>query len=188
MAWKESVHRTCAQSGPNARDLPSRNPCLRSGRLPHPSHRRCTHLFPPIWGSRGRETSGLFQPCVAELKPALNSANPVQLPLDSTALTFRLNPHYQFVDIWSTKLENRLQVLTQRWEQIVHQIDLVHEHAERETETISNIDPDASEVRSMVMSCMLMRRMSGRWPVRLRTKLVSCRSGPASSRLMSGTR
>jgi hypothetical protein len=36
--------------------------------------------------------------------------------------------------------------LTERWEQVWHQIDLLHEHARRETETIRNIDPDASEV------------------------------------------
>ena len=36
--------------------------------------------------------------------------------------------------------------LTERWEQVWHQIDLLHEHPERETETIRSVDSDASEV------------------------------------------
>jgi hypothetical protein len=47
--------RTWAQSGPNARDWPSRNACLRSGRLLHHARWRRTNRSPPIWGSRGRE-------------------------------------------------------------------------------------------------------------------------------------
>jgi hypothetical protein len=48
--------------------------------------------------------------------------------------------------IWSTKVENHVRGLTERWAQVWHQIDLLHEHARRETETIRSIDPDASEV------------------------------------------
>jgi hypothetical protein len=48
--------------------------------------------------------------------------------------------------IWSTKLENHVRVLTHRWEKIIGQMELLEEHARRETETIRNIDPDASEV------------------------------------------
>jgi hypothetical protein len=47
---------------------------------------------------------------------------------------------------WSMKVENHVRVLTERWEQVWHQIDLLHAHAHRETETIRNIDPEASEV------------------------------------------
>jgi hypothetical protein len=48
--------------------------------------------------------------------------------------------------IWSTKLENRLRVLTQRLEEIEDQMELLRDHARRETETIRNVDPEASEV------------------------------------------
>jgi hypothetical protein len=52
----------------------------------------------------------------------------------------------KFDHIWSTKVENRVQVLTVRLEEIEEQIALLHEHARRETETIRSIDPEASEV------------------------------------------
>jgi hypothetical protein len=52
----------------------------------------------------------------------------------------------QFDHIWSTRVENRLRLLTVRLEEVEHQIRLLHDHAERETEMIRNVDPDASEV------------------------------------------
>jgi hypothetical protein len=39
--------------------------------------------------------------------------------------------------------QNRIRVLTQRWEQIVYQIELLEDHAVRETETIRRVDPEA---------------------------------------------
>jgi hypothetical protein len=52
----------------------------------------------------------------------------------------------QYSHIWSTKLGNRLRVLTQRLEEVEGQILLLHDHARRETETIRSVDPEASEV------------------------------------------
>jgi hypothetical protein len=52
----------------------------------------------------------------------------------------------QYEHIWSTKLENRLRLLTCRLEEIEHQMQLLQDHAQQETETIRNIDPEASEV------------------------------------------
>jgi hypothetical protein len=52
----------------------------------------------------------------------------------------------QYGHIWSTKVENRLRVLTCRLEEIEDQMELLREHARRETETIRNVDPEASEV------------------------------------------
>lgn len=52
----------------------------------------------------------------------------------------------QYDHIWSTKVENRLRVLTQRLEEIEDQMELLRDHARRETETIRNVDPEASEV------------------------------------------
>jgi hypothetical protein len=52
----------------------------------------------------------------------------------------------QFDHIWSTKLENRLRLLTCRLEEVEDQIAALFDHARRETETIRNIDPDASAV------------------------------------------
>jgi hypothetical protein len=52
----------------------------------------------------------------------------------------------EFGHIWSTRKENRLSVLTQRLEEIEDQIAALFDHATRETETIRNIDPEASEV------------------------------------------
>lgn len=48
--------------------------------------------------------------------------------------------------IWSTKVENRLRVLLQRVEEIEDQLELLADHAHRETELIRTVDPDASEV------------------------------------------
>jgi hypothetical protein len=53
----------------------------------------------------------------------------------------------QFDHIWSTKKENRLRVLTRRLEEIEDLIAALYEHARRETETIRNVDPEATEVR-----------------------------------------
>ena len=44
------------------------------------------------------------------------------------------------------KKENGLRVLTRRLEEIEDQLDLLKEHARRETETIRSVDPEASEV------------------------------------------
>jgi hypothetical protein len=52
----------------------------------------------------------------------------------------------QYGHIWSTKVENRLRVLTCRLEEVEDQIELLREHARRETETMRNLDPEASEV------------------------------------------
>jgi hypothetical protein len=52
----------------------------------------------------------------------------------------------QYDHIWSTKLETHLRFLTQRLEEIEDLIAALYEHARRETETIRNVDPDASEV------------------------------------------
>ena len=52
----------------------------------------------------------------------------------------------QYDHIWSTKVENRIRLLTVRLEEIEHQLQLLRDHARRETETIRNVDPDASEV------------------------------------------
>jgi hypothetical protein len=52
----------------------------------------------------------------------------------------------QFAHIWSTKVENRIRLLTLRLEEIEHQIELLHDHARRETEMIRNVDPEASQV------------------------------------------
>jgi hypothetical protein len=52
----------------------------------------------------------------------------------------------RFSHIWSTKVWNRLRLLTLRLEEIEHQIELLHDHAERETEMIRNVDPEACQV------------------------------------------
>jgi hypothetical protein len=52
----------------------------------------------------------------------------------------------EFSHIWSTRKENRLRLLTCRLEEIEDQIAALFDHARAETETIRNIDPDASEV------------------------------------------
>jgi len=52
----------------------------------------------------------------------------------------------QYDHIWSTKLENRLRVLTCRLEETEDQIAVIKDHARRETETIRSVDPEASEV------------------------------------------
>jgi hypothetical protein len=52
----------------------------------------------------------------------------------------------QLDHIWSTKMENRLRVLTQRLEEIEDQLELLLVHARRETEMIRTVDPKASEV------------------------------------------
>jgi hypothetical protein len=52
----------------------------------------------------------------------------------------------EYGHIWSTRLENRLRILTCRLEDVEHQIQLLHDHARRETETIRAVDPEASEV------------------------------------------
>jgi hypothetical protein len=46
----------------------------------------------------------------------------------------------------ATKVENRLRLLTLRLEEIEHQIELLHDHAQRETDYIRRVDPDAAEV------------------------------------------
>jgi cell division septum initiation protein DivIVA len=60
--------------------------------------------------------------------------------------------------IWSTKLENHVRVLTERWQKIMGQMELLEEHAQRETETIRSVDPEASEVpynsREYLAACM----------------------------------
>jgi hypothetical protein len=48
--------------------------------------------------------------------------------------------------IWATKMENRVRVLVQRVEEIEEQLELLADHARRETEAIRNVDPEASEV------------------------------------------
>jgi hypothetical protein len=53
MLWKESEHRTWALSGPNARDWPSRNACLRSGRLLHPRSLGTRGPIPADLGVKG---------------------------------------------------------------------------------------------------------------------------------------
>jgi hypothetical protein len=53
----------------------------------------------------------------------------------------------EFGHIWATQKGNRLRGLTDRLEEVVHQIELIHEHAQRETELIRTVDPDAAEVR-----------------------------------------
>jgi hypothetical protein len=63
------------------------------------------------------------------------------------AIDAQLADWTSFLDqIWSTRLENRLRVLTQRLEEIEDQLDLLRDHARRETEMIRNVDPEASEV------------------------------------------
>jgi hypothetical protein len=52
----------------------------------------------------------------------------------------------QYSHIWSTKVGNRLRLLTLRLEEIEHQIELLHDHARRETELIRTVDPEAAEV------------------------------------------
>jgi hypothetical protein len=52
----------------------------------------------------------------------------------------------QYGHIWSTKVENRLRLLTQRLEEIEDQMGLLLDHARRETELIRTVDPEASEV------------------------------------------
>jgi hypothetical protein len=52
----------------------------------------------------------------------------------------------QYDHIWSTKLENHVRVLTERWQKIMGQMELLEEHAQRERETIRSVDPEASEV------------------------------------------
>ena len=41
---------------------------------------------------------------------------------------------------------NRLRLLTLRLEEIEHQIELLHDHARRETELIRTVDPEAAKV------------------------------------------
>jgi len=48
--------------------------------------------------------------------------------------------------LWATKMENRLSVLMQRVEEIEEQLELLRDHARRETELIRSVDPSASEV------------------------------------------
>jgi hypothetical protein len=89
-------------------------------------------------------------------KPDEELANDYDIALQSVhAFRLRHKPDIQarkqnwsakFDHIWSTKVENRLRLLTQRLEEVEYQIQLLHEHAERETETIRNFDPDASVV------------------------------------------
>ena len=52
----------------------------------------------------------------------------------------------EYNHIWSTKVGNRLRLLTLRLEEIEHQIELLHDHAQRETDYIRRVDPDAAEV------------------------------------------
>lgn len=52
--------------------------------------------------------------------------------------------------IWSTKVENDVRVLTERWEQVWHQIDLLHEHARRETELSETLIRTLLRCRSMI--------------------------------------
>jgi hypothetical protein len=52
----------------------------------------------------------------------------------------------QYGHIWSTKVENRLRVLTCRLEEIEDQLALLRDHARAETEMIRNVDPEAAEV------------------------------------------
>ena len=53
----------------------------------------------------------------------------------------------EYGHIWATQKGNRLRGLTDRLEEVVHQIELIHEHAARETELIRTVDPDAAEVK-----------------------------------------
>jgi hypothetical protein len=53
----------------------------------------------------------------------------------------------EYSHIWATQKGNRLRGLTDRLEEVVHQIELIHEHAARETELIRTVDPEAAEVK-----------------------------------------
>jgi hypothetical protein len=89
-------------------------------------------------------------------KPDEELANDYDIALQSVhAFRLRHKPDIQakkqnwaakFDHIWSTKVENQARLLTVGLEQVEHQIALLHEIAERETESIRNIDPEASEV------------------------------------------
>jgi len=52
----------------------------------------------------------------------------------------------EYSHIWSTRLGNRLGIMTQRLEEIEDQLELLRDHARRQTEMIRTVDPDASEV------------------------------------------
>lgn len=52
----------------------------------------------------------------------------------------------EFGHIWSTRKGDRLRVLTCRLEEVEAQIELLHEHARREWETLTGVDLDASPV------------------------------------------
>jgi hypothetical protein len=52
----------------------------------------------------------------------------------------------EFSYLWGAKLKDHVRLLTSRLRKIWRQMDLLEEHAARETETMRAIDPDASEV------------------------------------------
>jgi hypothetical protein len=52
----------------------------------------------------------------------------------------------KFDHIWATRKENRIRVLVARYEEIQDLINALYDHAQRETETLRNVDPEAGDV------------------------------------------
>jgi hypothetical protein len=52
----------------------------------------------------------------------------------------------EYSHIWSTQKGNRIRVLTARYEELQGLIDALYEHAQQETETLRNVEPDAADV------------------------------------------
>jgi hypothetical protein len=52
----------------------------------------------------------------------------------------------EFDHVWGAKLKDHVLLLTSRLRKVWGQLALLEEHAERETETIRNVEPEASRV------------------------------------------
>ena len=88
----------------------------------------------------------------------------------------------QYDHIWATKVENRLRLLTCRLEEIEDQLALLRDHSRAETETIRNVDPEASEV--LVNDRVYLKYVAEQRSLlrETRTRPGSCHSVSARSR------
>jgi hypothetical protein len=71
-----------------------------------------------------------------------------------------------FPTFGGAKLKNHVLALTKRWRKIWRQMDLLEEHARRETETIRSVDPEASEVPYNSRETWRIPRKSVRYRIR----------------------
>ena len=95
-------------------------------------------------------TEARYARCIRPVPEVLNSLAVVHwlvaVAMWSVSLAKKQDLSAESSYIWATQKGNRLRVLTVRLEEVEAQIELLHEHARREWELISGVDPEASPV------------------------------------------